>query len=50
MDLSKGLLIAGFTLQVFKTTDLLSLFEYIISGIICAYFSLQLIGDKKNEY
>ncbi len=47
MDLGKGLLLAGFTLQIFRGSDLLSLIQYIISGILCVYLSLYLTEFKK---
>lgn len=47
MDLAKGLLLAGFTLQIFRGADLLALIQYLGSGILCIYLSLYLTEFKK---
>lgn len=47
MDLAKGLFLAGFTIQVFKSTDLVSLAQYLACGIMCVYLSLRLTGRQK---
>ena len=46
MDLGKGLLLAGFTLQVFKGVDFLALIQYLSSGILCVYLSLYFMEFK----
>lgn len=45
MDLAKGLFLAAFAVPALTTgADFLFLLRIIISGIMCTYFSLWLIG------
>lgn len=50
MDLAKGLLLAGFAVPAFTIgADFLFLLRSVISGIMCTYFSLWLIGLKGEQ-
>lgn len=46
MDLGKGLFVLVFTVSVIKEIDFIVFLKYLLSGIICAYFSLKLLELK----
>ena len=48
MDLAKGFFIAGFALPLITALDFVNMFKLLLSGIILAYFSIQILKETKR--
>lgn len=48
LDFAKGLFLAGFALQIFTQSDIISFWKYYLTGATSAFFAIKVLELKKR--